>query len=226
MSTNDVYAQAAALIVDEDAAPVEGEQPAPETEETEEAPSWQADTSGLDFLEEDDDLPEDPAPPTFEDDDPEPEPDEYEDPAAARLRKDLAKANKQLEWERGQRIQASRKNWTAEAERRFPLADVDSIQADSRRATLKAAAASQTKMEKKLGPILQKVDQLRGEVLTEARQEARAEAAEAWGSPRQGTPSGSDTTDAENAEKYKPSAYKRLEDLTLAKLKGGVLDIG
>ena len=224
--TDDASRQAAAALMDDVAEEIISEQPAPEAAEPEvELPSWQADTTGLDFLEDEDDEPELPAAPVEEEEEVEPEWDE--DPAATKLRKDLAKANKQLAWEREQRITSSRKNWRQEAERRFPLADVDSIRkADRRRATLKAAAAQQAKMEKKLGPILQRVDQLRGEVLTEARQEARAEAAQAWGAPSVGAPSGEQAQAVEDAAKYKPSAYKRLEDLTLAKLKGGVLDIG
>lgn len=221
--TDDASRQAAAALLDDVAEDIISEQPAPEAVPEPELPSWQADTEGLDFLEDDDE----PEPePVFVQEPEEEEPEWDEDPAASKLRKDLAKANKQLAWEREQRITSSRKNWKQEAERRFPLADVDSIQADSRRATLKAAATSQAKMEKKLGPILQKVDQLRGEVLVEARQEARAEAQTAWGKPSFGAPAVEDTKAAEDAQKYKPSAYKRLEDLTLAKLKGGVLDIG
>lgn len=223
--TDDVTRQAAAALMDDVAEEMTSEQPAPEAVPEPEAPepsTWQADTEGLDFLE-DDDEPEPPAAPVEEEEEVEPEWDE--DPAASKLRKDLAKANKQLAWEREQRVTASRKNWNAEAERRFPLADVENIQADSRRATLRAAAAQQQKMEKKLGPTLREIDELRAKVLEEARQEGRGIAEEAWGKPAFGAPAATEVQAVEDAERFKPSAHKSLLALTTAKLKAGILEI-
>lgn len=225
--TDDVTRQAAAALIGDVADELTSEQPAPEAAETttSEAPepsTWQADTSGLDFLEDEDDEPE---PPTIVEEPEEEEPEWDEDPAAAKLRKDLAKANKQLAWERDQRVTQSRKQWKAEAERRFPLADVDSITKDSRRATLKAAAEQQAKMEKKLGPTLREIDELRAKVLDEARQQGRQEAAEAWGKPAFGAPAATEVQAVEDAERFKPSAHKSLLALTTAKLKAGILEI-
>lgn len=222
--TDDVSRQAAAALLDDVADEVLSEQPAPEAAQPEapEPSTWQADTEGLDFLE-DDDEPEPPAAPVEEEEEVEPEWDE--DPAAAKLRRDLAKANKQLAWEREQRVTQSRKVWKAEAERRFPLADVDNISRDSRRATLKAAAEQQQKMEKKLGPTLREIDELRAKVLDEARQEGRADAEQAWGKPAFGAPAATEVQAVEDAERFKPSAHKSLLALTTAKLKAGILEI-
>lgn len=223
--TDDVTRQAAAALMDDVAEEMTSEQPAPEAvpEPEPDLPSWQADTTGLDFLEDEDDEPEAPAP---VEDEPDEEPEWDEDPAASKLRKDLATANKKLAWSEEQRINSSRKNWREEAGRRFPLSSPDEIAADSRRAFLKKANEQQVKMEKRLGPILQQVQKLREDLIVETKAEVRQEAQTAWGKPSFGAPAVEQTQAAEDAAKYKPSAYKRLEDLTLAKLKGGVLDIG
>lgn len=190
MSNLDIARSAADALLDDmeliNEAP-EGEQEvAPdasvEVEETE-APSYLADRSGLDFLNEpDEEEPEDLEPPSFDEPELE-EPNWDDDEEKQKLKRDTAKLQKQLDWERSQRIRLSLKDVRAEAERRFPLADLDDIKADSRRSYLKQASASQDRMEKKLKPFLEATARLRDEVITETRQEERRRAETAWGRP-------------------------------------------
>lgn len=174
----DLVAPAARLVE----APVEGEQPEPVVEEAPpELPSLQADTTGIeDILEEQPEEEEEPEPPADEDDT------AYDQYDPDQLQAKLRKLEKQNKWLEEQRVTSGRKTWAAEAERRFPLADVDEIKATSRRGFLKAAAESHTRYEKKLKPILGQLDQLRSDVVSGAVEEGREQAAERWGKPTGG----------------------------------------
>jgi len=150
-------------------------------------PNWTADTTGLDFLSEPDE-PED----VFSEDEPEDEPEEEpnwdEDADTQKLRSQYKKLEKKLEWERQQRIKASRKQWEAEAARRFPLSDPSDIDADSRRAFMRKAYEQHTRVEKKVKPMLETLEKFRTEIVDEAKAEGRAAAAAAFGSPTTGPP--------------------------------------
>lgn len=228
----DAAMAAAAVLIDDveqdDAAPVDetGEQAAADTDTTDtegaavdfELPNFEADTSGLDFLDEPDfEEPEDEAA-GYVDPGDEPDENEYEDPATAKLRSDLAKAQRQLKWEHDRRVNASTAEWRKEAARRFPLADVDEINADSRRSFMRAAHAQHVKLEQKLEPYKTALDKLRVQAVAEETGAAREKAEKAWGKPSAG-PSVSE------AEVPIPDPSRgrgtSLHDRTLARLKLG-----
>lgn len=228
MAETSPAAQAAAELVAGAARLVEapeGEQPAPETaEETPGVPSFEADLSGIeDLLEAPPEDEEDEEPPSFEEPDPE---DSYDpDQTQAKLRK----LEKQLAWEREQRIKQGTKNWKAEAAKRFPLADVDEIQATSRRAFLRAAADQHQRYERKLKPILSQVEALKGEAIQTIREEERGRAANAWGRPTAG-PQQPLTETAEQASEEQrindPRNYGKFQDYMRAQFRGGRLKGG
>lgn len=150
--------------------------------------AYQADTSGLDWLEDE--------PEPQEDDELEEVPDfgEVEAPVApqaewdddeekAQLRRQVEKLRKQQEWSEKQRVAQAQKKWREEAARRFPFCDASEITTTSRRATLRVAKAQHDRVLKKVNPLLEALEELRGQTASEARQEARAEAAKAWGKP-------------------------------------------
>lgn len=131
---------------------------------------------------EDDDLDldaqDDDEPATAEpEDDPDEEPeDEWEPPEVKQLRRQLAKAQREAEKQKQLRVQSSAKDWKKEVARRFPLADVDSIQADSKRAFLRAAQKSHAAAYKLLKPHLDAAEQA-------IKEKVRADAEAAWGKP-------------------------------------------
>lgn len=209
---------AAALIQEDVVAPDTGEQPAEPTIEEpvveQEVPSFQADTTGIEELLTEPD--EEPDPYVYT---PEPvqQSDEYEDPELRAVKEQLARANAQIEHERQLRAQNEAKRWAEEAERRFPLADVSTIQAQSRRSFLREAKASHERYEQKLGPYLEKLDNLREEVITEARQEGRQQAEAAWGRPTS-APQTPTVTAAETEVTLDRKNYKNPLDLIRARM--------
>lgn len=222
MADETAQAVAAALINEDVAAPVEGEQAAPEAPtETEAEPefNYEADTEGIeDLLAEPDDEEDD-----VIDDDDEPiaaQTDEYGvvDPEVARLQAKLAKAQKQLKHQEGLRAKDNETKWRSEAERRFPLADVDEITATSRRGFMRKAEEQHQRYYKKVSPVLEKLDALRAEVITEAKAEGRQAAEDSWGKPTV-APQVAQVTAAE--QELDPRRFKTLHDLTRARLKLG-----
>lgn len=180
-------AQAAAELVEGAARLVEapeGEQPAEQTPEAApELPSLEADLSGIEDLL--DEPPEDEV--EFEEEPPGEEPEgeyDYQDPDKLQAR--LKKLEKQNKWLEEQRVKQGQKNWKAEAAKRFPLADVDEINATSRRAFLKAAATQHQRYQKKLSPILSQIEALKGAAIETIREEERGRAENAWGRPTAG----------------------------------------
>lgn len=224
---DDAAAQAAAdvvndLVGDTAEAPFEeGEQPAVAEQTVEvEIPSWEADTSGLDFLDElEERLDEEPEPPSFTVD--EEEPDWNEDEQTTKLKREHAKLQKQLAWEREQRLKVSSKGWKEEAARRFPLADVDEIQADSRRAFLRKAHEQHARYERKLKPFTDTLEALKQQAVAEVKQEARAQAEAAWGKPT-AAPQVHQVEQADEAAKLDRRQYKSPYEMALARLKGGL----
>ena len=214
------YEAAADLVTDEAAeAPVEGEQTS--TEETQESqyefPSFTADTTGIEELlePEPESDPEYVAEPEAEEEEP-----AWDDDETAKLRRELAKLKKQNEWERTQRITASRKQWKEEAARRFPLADVDDINADSRRSFIKKASEQHARYERKVKPILDALEGLKAAAVTEVKAEARAEAEQAWGKPTAG-PSAPVVQQSADEAKTDRGQHRTLHELTLARIKAG-----
>lgn len=190
MSEMTPAAQAAAEIVAGAAqlveAPEQGEQPAPaQTETAPEAPalSFEADTQGIeDLLAPEDEAEEE------EDDYQEPpqEPESYDQYDPGQLQARIKKLEKQNKFLEEQRVTQGRKQWKAEAEKRFPLADVDDIQATSRRAFLRKAAESHQRYQKKLEPILGRLDGIKQEATAAVKAEQRAATAKGWGPPTTG----------------------------------------
>lgn len=103
------------------------------------------------------------------------------------LARELAKARKQLAFEKDQRVKASRKNWEQEAQKFFPLCDPAAIHADSRRAFLKAAKAQHQRTYALLKPRLDEIEQIKATAREQALAEERAAVAGAYGKPTVGT---------------------------------------
>ncbi len=217
---DDIANAVAADMIAEDsvvAAAPEAEQTAPEEPVETDIPSYEADTEGIEDLlsEPDDDLDiEDP-------DDPEPvlvQTDEYDDPEVTKLKAQLVKAQKQLNHQTQLRAQDNEKKWSAEAARRFPLADVDEIHATSRRSFLRKAQEQHDRYNRKLEPVLSKLDALRTEVIAEARAEGKETAQHSWGKPTVAP----QVAQVESAEAViDPRKFKTLHDLTLARMRAG-----
>ncbi len=217
---DDIAQAVAADMIQEDsvvAAAPEAEQTVTEEPVETDIPSYEADTEGIEDLlaEPDDDLDiEDP-------DDPEPvlvQTDEYDDPEVAKLKAQLVKAQKQLSHQTQLRAQDNEKKWAAEASRRFPLADVDEIHATSRRSYLRKAQEQHDRYNRKLEPVLSKLDALRTEVIQEAKAEGRAHAEQAYGRPTVAP----QIAQVEHSEQQiDPRRFKNLHDLTLARMRAG-----
>jgi hypothetical protein len=111
---------------------------------------------------------------------------EYEDPEKARLARQLAKAQKQLQYEKTLKVKASRKNWEAEAQKYFQFSNPSSIEANSRRAFLKEAQRQHAAVAKVVKPVYDQLAAERARLKEEAKAEARAEAEAAWGRPTTG----------------------------------------
>lgn len=224
----DATAAAASVVTDllgtdADVATETVEQAAPEPQPEVEIPSWEADTDGIEDIltEPDDDEPE------FQlEDDQDDEPvlsqqDEYLDPEVAKLRARLAKAEKQNRYLAELRARDNLKGWRAEAARRFPLADVDDIQATSRRAVLRQAQAQHERYTRKVEPLLKTLEELKQSVVAEAKQAAKEEAAQAWGQPTT-APQPQMVQAAEDTTKLDRRNYKNPYELIKARIQGGL----
>lgn len=210
----------------EDAAVAEpegSEQSAPEAAEEAapafDIPSFEADTDGIEDL-----LAQDDAEYTLEDDD-DPEPvleqiGEYDDPEVAKLKAKLAKAEKQIKFQSELRAKDNQKQWRAEGARRFPLADVEDIDATSRRGFLRKAQEQHERYERKLKPITEALDQLKTAAVAEVRQQARGEAEQAWGRPTSG-PNVPQVQQAEDTAKLDRRNFRTVHEITLARIKNG-----
>lgn len=214
------YEAAADLGTEAVEATAEGVVEQTSTEETVESPyefpSFNADTAGIEeLLETEEAEPEYTVEPEAEEEEP-----AWDDDETSKLRRELTKLKKQNEWERGQRITASRKQWKEEAARRFPLADVDDIDADSRRSFIKKASEQHARYERKVKPILDALEGFKAAAITEVKAEARAEAEHAWGKPQTG-PSAPVVQQSADEAKTDRSQHRTLHELTLARIKNG-----
>ncbi len=188
-----------------------------------EFPNFEADLTGIeDLLDEPDPEPEPEAVYVEADEDEEPVWDD--DDEKRKLKSELAKTQKRLQWEQEQRVKASSKGWREEAKRRFPLADVDEIDATSRRALLRKAQEQHSRTETKLKPILDALEALKSQAVAEVKAEARATAAQAWGQPTS-APSAPVVEQAEEDAKLDRKNYRTLHERVLAQVKAGKLQI-
>jgi len=114
------------------------------------------------------------------------------DPEKKDILKRLYAAEKKAQFYEEKRAEEATKNWSQEAEKFFPYADVSKIKATSRRAFLRAAKAEHdsrkaenTALAEKLRPKIEseiKAD-LRAQIEAEVRAELKEQTAQAWGSP-------------------------------------------
>lgn len=111
---------------------------------------------------------------------------EYADPETAAK---LKAQQKRIDFLEGQVVAKSKKGWIEEAKRACPdLArlipgEIEGIQASSRRAFLREAAARNTKYAAVLAPTLAKLEADRAAIAAGAVATAREEVADAWGRP-------------------------------------------
>jgi hypothetical protein len=152
---------------------------APEAQETEEfrIPEFQ-------LVELEDDEDEDLLTPAAEEEDDESLVDEYEDENILRAR--LAKLEKQNQYLAQQAAGAKRDQWKAKYKEMYPLANVDEIEATSRRAFEKAAVKSHNANFRLLEPIIKQFNDARETLVGAATAEGRAAAAAAFGKPTAG----------------------------------------
>lgn len=110
--------------------------------------------------------------------------DEYEDESTLRAR--LAKLEKQNEFLAKQAAGAKLDSWRAKYKKMYPLANVDEIEANSRRAFEKAAVKSHNANYRLLEPHLSDLKKAYEQVVGAATSEGRAAAAAAFGRPTAG----------------------------------------
>lgn len=123
-------------------------------------------------------------PEDLDDDEPVAASETYED--ADELARKLRSTEKQLAWERDQRLKVSRKAWEAEATKFFPLSDPAEIHADSRRAFLRAAKVRHQRTYTLLKPKLDEIAAIKASAHDTALAEERAAVAGAYGKPTVG----------------------------------------
>lgn len=114
------------------------------------------------------------------------EDDEYVDDETRKLRTELRRAQKQLENERKQRAESNIVNWRDKYRKMYPLADVEGINATSRRAFERQAILSHNKNYEVLKPHIEAFKVARGELQNETVSEERARVQQAWGKPTTG----------------------------------------
>ena len=155
--------------------------------------------------------------PTFED--------EYDDPEKEKLRKQLAKAQKKLAWAEEQKAKASRKAWEDEARRYFQFSNPDLIQAKSRRQFLKQAQAQHEAVAKVAKPVFDQLADLKQKAKEEALAEARAEAAQRWGSPITGPQANISTQNTQTIQRQRLEAGQSLATRLKARMRNGEVNI-
>lgn len=107
----------------------------------------------------------------------------YADEDHEELARRLAVTERQLEWERSQRLTQGRKVWEAEAKKYFPLAAAQTIQADSRRGFMRAAKEQHQQNYELLRPQLEEIARIKADLEVTGLAEARARTADAYGRP-------------------------------------------
>lgn len=112
--------------------------------------------------------------------------DEYSDENTKRLAAQVNRLNKQLAWEKQQKVKASKRGWAEEARKYFQFSNPEVIQADSRRSFLREAKAQHDAVAKVAKPIFDQLKVQKAQLKEQALAEARAEAEKRWGRPTQG----------------------------------------
>ncbi len=181
-------------------------------------PAFVADTTGIEDLLGDEEPEQDPyvVDDQFVRDQVSTEATDYDDEQTIALKKQLAAANAQIAHEKTLRAQNESKRWAEEAARRFPLADVDVIKAQSRRSFLREAQASHQRYEQKLGPTLEELDRYKATLVEDAKAEGRQQAEQAWGKPMSG-PQQPTVTASEAAVKLDRKQFKSPLDMIRAR---------
>lgn len=107
----------------------------------------------------------------------------YADEDHDELARRLVATERQLEWERSQRITQGQKSWATEAAKYFPLSSPDTITADSRRGYLRAAKEQHQRNYALLKPKIDELEATLAAAKVTALGEAREAAAGAYGRP-------------------------------------------
>jgi molecular chaperone GrpE (heat shock protein) len=105
--------------------------------------------------------------------------DEYEAPEVTRLKK-------QLEHERTLRLRDSHRAWVARYEKMYPLADLRSISATSRRSFEKQAREQHNRVARLIKPHIDRLEAQVQKARKQATEEARGAVHKAWGKPTTG----------------------------------------
>lgn len=134
--------------------------------------------------------------------------DEFVDPDE--LARENAKLKKRLEWAEQQKAKAEQAKWQAEARKHFPYANVDSINATSRRAFLKQARAMHESNKALIAPQIEALRAKEAALRAEVEAKVKAELAEAWGKPNLGGgPSGAPVEAAAAADELQRARNSR-----------------
>lgn len=151
---------------------------------------------------------------------------EYDDEDKQKMARQLNKLNKQLAWERSQKVNVARKAWSVEATKYFQFSNPEVIQADSRRSFLKQAKAQHDAVAKVAKPIFDQLKADRASMKEELMKEARTEAERRWGRPPQGTGGNAPPTGSTDTLKRERITQSRgLKDVILARMKAGEVNI-
>lgn len=110
--------------------------------------------------------------------------DEFVDPEE--LARENAKLRKRLEWTEAQKAKVEMTKWREEAEKFFPYAHLDSINATSRRGFLREARAQHEANKSLIAPHVEALKAKEDALRAEIEQKVKAELAEAWGKPNLG----------------------------------------
>jgi len=134
--------------------------------------------------------------------------DEFVDPDE--IARKLAVAERRLAYAEQKRAEAERTKWVAEATKFFPYADTSKINATSRRAFLRQARDAHQSVASHVTPLLADIEAAKEAARKQAYEEAKAEAAAAWGRPNLGGgPSGAPLEAADAADKLDAARNSR-----------------
>ncbi len=134
--------------------------------------------------------------------------DEFVDPDE--LARRLAIAEKRLAFAEQKRAEAERNKWVTEAQKFFPFADASKITATSRRAFLRQARDAHQSVASHVTPLLADIEAAKEAARKQAYEEAKVEAASAWGKPNLGGgPSGAPVEAADAADRLDAARNSR-----------------
>lgn len=205
-------------------APQQQAQPEPEAEV--QVPSYEANIDGIEDLLTEPDVEDDDEPVGYTEDVSEDDFSTEDDP---RLLKRIRQLEKKNAWLEERAVNASIKNWRAEAAKRFPLAapEVENIEGKSRKEVLRKAQSMHDIAHKILAPHLKTLQEAQGQAQTMAREEAREYAKERWGTPSAGPPQPmiEHAQSAAEEQALDRRNFRTLADRVGALMKAGKLEI-